>query len=95
VLGAAYLALQPPPARAVHGIVVDVTSSTTVRDDDVTLLADDGSRVTLEVDPEVTLGGGSRQALVYLRERLILGTPVLVCYRETRGGPLALLILDD
>jgi hypothetical protein len=83
-----------PPVRTVRGVLMDVRASSLVHAESVTLRDEDGRVWTFRVDPEVVTNPEEPQSASHLRQHMVLGEPMLVRYRETSGGPLALRILD-
>jgi hypothetical protein len=87
-------ASSPPPPQTVRGVVLDVQASSLLHAERITLRADDGRVWTFRVDPEVATNGEEPQSASHLRQHMAFGEPLLVRFRETESGPLALRIFD-
>jgi hypothetical protein len=80
--------------RSVRGILVDVQAVSIVFAESVTLRSDDGVIHEFRVDPEVATNREEPQSASHLRQHMVLGESVIVRYRETSGGPVAIRIVD-
>lgn len=79
---------------SVRGILVDVQGASIVFAESVTLRSDDGVIQEFRVDPEVARNREEPQSASHLRQHMVLGDPVIVRYRVTVEGPLAVRIAD-
>ena len=80
--------------RSVRGILVDVQGVSIVFAESVTLRSDDGAMHQFRVDPEVAMNREEPQSASHLRQHMALGEAVIVRYRETADGPIAVRIAD-
>lgn len=80
--------------RSVRGILVDVQGASIVFAERVTLRGDDGEIQTFLVDPEVATNPDQPQSASHLRQHMVLGDPVIIRYRFTDDGPVAVRIVD-
>jgi hypothetical protein len=83
---------QTPPE--VRGVLVDVQSREIVNADAITLRDDGGALHTFRVSPEVASDREHPNTASHLRQHLALADPVIVRYRETAEGRLAVQIVD-
>lgn len=62
--------------------------------DSLTLRDDNGQRLTFRVSPEVARNAEHPNSAAHLRQHMIAADPVVVRYRLTNAGPVALQVLD-
>ncbi len=72
----------------VTGVVIAVTARSIAQAESVTVRTDDGRELTFLLDPAVDVTPG------HLREHMTLAEPVIVIYRTTAEGLLAIRIDD-
>ena len=92
VAGAWYLA--KPATASVRGVLLDVQSASLILATQVTLRDEQGRIWVFAVDPQVSNNPEQSQSASHLRSHMALADPVIVRYRTTTDGPLALRILD-
>ena len=80
--------------RSVRGVLVDVQGASIVFAERVTLRGDDGEVQSFLVDPEVATNRDEPQSASHLRQHMVLGDPVIIRYRLTDDGPVAVRIVD-
>ena len=80
--------------RSVRGVLVDVQGASIVFAEQVTLRSDDGEVQSFRVDPEVATNRDEPQSASHLRQHMVLGDPVIIRYRLTDDGPVAVRIVD-
>jgi hypothetical protein len=80
--------------REIRGILVEVQSHQIVNADEVTLRDADGELHTFRVDPEVASNPDHPNTASHLRQHMINADPVIIRYRDTPEGPVAVRILD-
>ena len=75
-------------------MLVDVASRDIVNADSVTLRQADGLQRQFRLGPEVMTDPNHPNSASHLRLHMITGDPVVIEYRETQDGPLAVRIFD-
>lgn len=83
-----------PAERTVRGVLLEVQASSPVYADQVTLRDDEGQTWSFRVDPAVSTNREEPQSAGHLRQHMALVEPMLVRYRETPDGPIAMRIVD-
>jgi hypothetical protein len=77
-----------------RGILVDVQSREIVNADSATVKDANGDLHTFRISPEVAANPEHANTASHLRQHMLNADPVIVRYRETPEGPLAVRILD-
>jgi len=93
----ALLSLASCMTNEVHearGVLVDVQSREIQNADSVTLRGGDGSVRSFRVSPEVASNADHPNSASHLRQHMMLGDPVVIRYRQTADGLVAVRILD-
>jgi hypothetical protein len=80
--------------REVRGILLDVQSHEIVNADTITLRSAEGAVRTYRVSPEVAADRTHPNTAAHLRQHMAAGDPVVVYYRETAEGPVAVQVVD-
>ena len=80
--------------RSMRGILVDVQAVSIIFAERVTLRGDDGEVQTFLVDPEVATNKEEPQSASHLRQHMAFSDPVIIRYRMTDDGPVAVRIVD-
>jgi hypothetical protein len=88
------LGTSEPALREVRGSLLEVQSSSLVFADRVVLRDAEGRTWSFVVDPDVATNREEPQSAAHLRVHLSLADPVVVRYRETPDGPVAVRIVD-
>jgi len=88
------LACSGPSEQEARGILVDVQSREIVNADAVTLRDETGASRTFRVSPEVASNPEHPNTASHLRQHMAAGDPVIVRFRDSPDGLLAVLILD-
>lgn len=83
-----------PTEQTVRGVLIDLRATSLVHAEHITFRADDGRTLTFRVDPEVATNGEEPQSASHLRQHMVLGESLVVRYRDTPEGPLAVRIVD-
>ena len=83
----------PSELHTVRGVLLEVRATSIVYADSLTL-RDDAGRVNFQVDPSVMTNREEPQTASHLRQHMALGEPMLVRYKETSTGLLALRVAD-
>jgi hypothetical protein len=78
----------------VRGVLVDVQSREIVNADAITLRDGGGTLHTFQVSPEVAADRQHPNTASHLRQHMALADPVIVRYRDTAEGRLAVQIVD-
>jgi hypothetical protein len=78
----------------VQGVLIEVQSSEIVNAEAITLRAADGTIHTFRVSPEVAANREHPTTASHLRQHMAVADPVIVRYRETPEGWVALQIVD-
>jgi hypothetical protein len=84
----------PSSEAEVRGVLVDVQSREIVRADALTVRDAAGTLYTFGVSPEVAENSDHPVTAAHLRQHMTAGDPVLVRYRSTPEGPIAVRVLD-
>jgi hypothetical protein len=84
-----------PESLEVRGVLVDVQSREIVNADAITLRDEAGALHTFRVSPEVATDREHPNTASHLRQHLALADPVIVRYRDTAEGRLAVQIVDS
>ncbi len=77
-----------------QGVLVDVQSRQIVNADTVTLRDPSGATRSFRVSPEVASNREHPNTASHLRQHMVNADPVIVRYRETAEGPVAVRIID-
>lgn len=80
--------------QEIRGILVDVQAQEIVNAEAVTLRNGNGQLHTFRVSPEVASNPEHANTASHLRQHMVSADPVIIRYRETPDGALALRILD-
>lgn len=80
--------------REVRGLLLDVESREIVNADTITLRDDAGGVRIYRISAEVATDPDHPNTASHLRQHLLAGDPIVVHYRETIGGPVAIRIFD-
>ena len=91
LMGVGETALSPRPVR---GILVDVQATSIMFAERITLRTDDGELLEFQVSPEVATNREEPQSASHLRQHMILGETLMIRYRLTADGPLAVRVHD-
>jgi hypothetical protein len=78
----------------VQGVLTGVQARSLVEAETITLRDEHGHTFVFQVDPEVMTNQESPQSASHLRQHMALAEPVLVRYRESPNGLVALRIID-
>ena len=84
----------PITALEIRGVLIDVQSREIVHADAVTGRDDQGKTTRFQVSDEVASNQEHPNTAAHLRQHMMAGDPVVVVYRMTSAGPLALRIRD-
>ena len=80
--------------REARGILIDVQSREIQNADSFTLRDGTGNVLTFGVSPEVANNPEHPNSAAHLRQHMIAADPVVVRYRITTAGPVAVRVLD-
>jgi hypothetical protein len=80
--------------HAVQGVLLEVRASSRVLPDALVLRDADGQIWDFRVDPEVANNREEPQTAGHLRQHMALVEPVLIRYRQTSQGLLAVRVAD-
>lgn len=87
-------ACRGPEVQEVRGVLVGVQSTQLVHAEAITLRDGGGVTWTFTVSPEVADNGEHPTTASHLRQHMAGADPVIVRYRETPEGIMAVRILD-
>lgn len=80
--------------REIQGILLDVRSRDLVEAESITLRSEGGSVHVFAVAPEVASDPDHATTASHLRQHMTIADPVIVRYRSTSDGPVAVQIRD-
>ena len=86
--------LSEPPQGTARGVLLEVVGAGFGAPERIILLDDEGRTWEFRVDPEVATNREQPQSAGHLRQHMAFVDPVLVRYRETPEGLVAVRILD-
>lgn len=85
---------RPPETQETAGILVEVQAQEIVNAQQVTLRSLDGTERIFQVSPEVANNPEHPNTASHLRQHMIGADPVIVRYRSSDGGSMAVRIMD-
>ena len=80
--------------QTVSGVLIDVQASSLVHAESITLRDEHGQILTFQVDPEALSNPDAPQTASHLRQHMALAEPMIVHYRQSPSGPVAVRIVD-
>ena len=83
-----------PRPGSVRGVLMDVQAQSLIMATQVTLRDEAGTVCIFEVDPEVITNREEPQNAAHLRMHMVLAEPMIVRYRVTPDGLIAVRIRD-
>jgi hypothetical protein len=78
----------------VSGVLIDVQASSLVNAERITLRDEHGHVLTFQVDPEALSNPDTPQTASLLHQHMALAEPMIVHYRQSPSGPVAVRIVD-
>jgi hypothetical protein len=78
----------------IKGVLLEVQAKNLVYADTITMRDEHNHLMTFNVDPEAVTNTESPQTASHLRQHMSLAEPVIVRYRETPKGLVAIRIID-